>query len=372
MLRKSVFTIVLSILSYALSAQFVNNVEIDGHINNSANPAIYLAFIGGNSPTPMDTAKIDAQGNFHFGLNLEKPGYYQLSQGRKDFAILILSPGDHVNIELDGTNLSKLVDIKGSWETEQYYKMARKMQAYDAKKKEIENKYRAVYNTPQQDSVGKILADEYQKTENEKVSYIKSALLSEPSLAGLLFLNGLKMEDNMDFYAKYAPALKKKYPDNIFVNSVYQQYQQQKAKVKLLPGEPAPEIALPTPTGEIYKLSSLKGKVVLVDFWASWCSPCRRANPHVVSLYKKYHEKGFDILGVSLDRDKQSWMKAIESDGLVWHQVSDLKYWQSEAARLYGVRGIPYTVLVDREGKIIATGLRGPALEAKLKEIFGF
>jgi thiol-disulfide isomerase/thioredoxin len=135
---------------------------------------------------------------------------------------------------------------------------------------------------------------------------------------------------------------------------------------------PAPEIVMADTTGKMLKLSNLKGKVVLIDFWASWCGPCRRENPNVVKLYEEYKSKGFEVFSVSLDQDKERWIKAIKDDGLVWtNHVSDLKYWQNEAARLYQVSSIPRTILLDKEGNIIARDLRGPALEAKLKEVFG-
>lgn len=135
-------------------------------------------------------------------------------------------------------------------------------------------------------------------------------------------------------------------------------------------GGQAPDFTQKTPEGEDFSLSNLRGKVVLLDFWASWCGPCRRENPNVVKMYKKYHDQGFDVLGVSLDRTKDKWLKAIEADGLEWNHVSDLKGWQNAVANEYGVRSIPSTFLLDREGKIVATNLRGPALEAKLKELF--
>ncbi|MCS6896156.1 MAG: AhpC/TSA family protein [Bacteroidia bacterium] len=136
-------------------------------------------------------------------------------------------------------------------------------------------------------------------------------------------------------------------------------------------GRPAPDIALPDPDGKTRRLSELRGKWVLIDFWASWCRPCRIENPNVVRLYQKYHPKGFDIFGVSLDSNKDAWIQAIKSDNLSWTHVSDLRGWQSAGAQLYRVSGIPFTVLVDPEGKIVAKGLRGPSLEAKLREIFG-
>ncbi len=115
----------------------------------------------------------------------------------------------------------------------------------------------------------------------------------------------------------------------------------------------------------------MKGKYVLVDFWASWCGPCRRENPNVVKLYEKYGGDKFEILGVSLDSNKDRWIQAIEKDNLQWKHVSDLKKWSSAAAADYGVRSIPFTVLIDPEGKVIQTKLRGKALEDKLAEIFG-
>lgn len=135
-------------------------------------------------------------------------------------------------------------------------------------------------------------------------------------------------------------------------------------------GAEAPLFAGPNPEGEEISLESLRGKVVLIDFWASWCGPCRRENPNVVKLYDKYKEKGFEILAVSLDKTKDRWVKAIADDKLTWLHISDLKGWKSKYAQQYGVSSIPQTVLLDREGKIMARNLRGKALEAKLADVF--
>jgi thiol-disulfide isomerase/thioredoxin len=137
-------------------------------------------------------------------------------------------------------------------------------------------------------------------------------------------------------------------------------------------GQPAPEIALNDPQGKLRKLSDLKGKTVLIDFWASWCGPCRRENPNVVAAYNKYNKDGFEVFSVSLDKAKDAWLQAIEADGLLWpNHVSDLKWWESEAAKTYNVHSIPFTVLVDKEGKILGHNLRGAMLEDKLKAIYG-
>ncbi|MBR5782561.1 MAG: AhpC/TSA family protein [Bacteroidales bacterium] len=136
-------------------------------------------------------------------------------------------------------------------------------------------------------------------------------------------------------------------------------------------GKPYVDFCQETPEGDLMAISELvgKSKLLLIDFWASWCGPCRAENPNVVEVYNEYHEKGFDIIGVSLDMEKENWIKAIESDGLIWHNISDLKYWNNEGAKLYGVSSIPSNVLIDQNGIIIAKNLRGEDLRNKVEEI---
>lgn len=173
-------------------------------------------------------------------------------------------------------------------------------------------------------------------------------------------------EQHAALYKKIRDALISKWPNDEFVKHL-----DSRLKTLLLPGMEAPDIELSDPDGNMRRLSDLRGKVVLIDFWASWCRPCRMENPNVVRLYNQYHDLGFEIFSVSLDNNRDAWLKAIADDHLVWpNHVSDLRGWSSAGGRLYGISSIPSTVLVDANGNILARNLRGRDLENKLNEIF--
>jgi peroxiredoxin len=157
-------------------------------------------------------------------------------------------------------------------------------------------------------------------------------------------------------------------PEVTKVTTDYFNYMNELEK-KSISGKMAPEISLPGPDGKTVTLSSFRGKYVLVDFWASWCMPCRQENPNVVAAYQNFKDKNFTVFGVSLDKDKSAWLQAIKDDKLTWTHASDLQYWSSAVVPLYNIEGIPFNVLVDPEGKIVASNLRGRALSAKLQEL---
>jgi len=187
------------------------------------------------------------------------------------------------------------------------------------------------------------------------------------SVAILQAINFLDKDQDFTFIDSIARVIEKEMPDYQIKKEFISEVNNLR---KLAIGSIAPEIELPNPQGDIVKLSSLRGAYVLIDFWAAWCGPCRKENPNVVNMYNKYREKGFEIFGVSLDRNREDWIKAIDNDGLIWTHVSDLKYFNSEAARIYNINAIPATYLIDRQGKIIGKNLRGKVLEEKLEEIF--
>lgn len=207
----------------------------------------------------------------------------------------------------------------------------------------------------------------YNAIASQTITQVKQLIRNNPpSIAAIVAAGALDPDKEFAFLKQLHQQLAELYPDSEYVLDFGKRLEEIS---KTVIGQPAPEIALPDPEGKEIRLSSLRGKYVLIDFWASWCGPCRRENPNVVRIYNRFKDKDFEILGVSLDRDKEQWLKAIKEDGLHWIHVSDLKFWQSAVVPLYRIQGIPMTVLVDKNGIIIDKNLRGQALEERLAEL---
>ena len=209
----------------------------------------------------------------------------------------------------------------------------------------------------------------YQEIKKKMDEFILSFINKHTnSISSLAVINSLNPEKNISVYQKLDSVLFTHFPLSAHVKDFHERVSKMK---NLLQGSSSPYLEMNNMEGKPIKLSSLKGKYVLVDFWASWCGPCRQENPNNVRLYNQYKNKGFEIYGVSLDKDKEAWKKAISDDHLNWIHVSDLQQWNSPVVKMFDIEGIPFTLLLDKDGKIIAKGLRGRALELKLKEIFG-
>ena len=283
--------------------------------------------------------------------------------------------------ERDSLAFNNLWDKKGNqskWTNRVLSELYPKLPAVVAQKKAYENLMKDdktlanMLVSQSQEKVSEVVG-KYQNAYNEIDAYITAKLKEgiregKNDVAVLMFLDMFPREQNAALHSEVITALHEVYPDHLIVKDRWNYMNSPASKVAI--GAIAPDLEFPDPDGKMRKLSDLRGKVVLLDFWASWCGPCRRENPNVTRIYSLYHDKGFEVFSVSLDRDAASWKRAIESDKLVWpNHVSDLKQWQSQAAAIYGVRSIPSTFLLDKEGRIVQRDLRGADLERAVKQL---
>lgn len=318
----------------------------------------------------QDTIQLKSDNTFSKKVTMNEPGYYRLNFYNTQVLNVILDRSD-IEVNVDGNNPQGFFEIKGSPDLDLIKQVQDLLAAANESPEmtKINEAFNAAAQRNDEARMEAIRAEYYtyiQKT-NDQIADLM--VKHSPSLAviNLLKSGTIDRDQYFDTYMKVAENLRAEWPNYGVAREFIKHVETMKATAV---GQPAPEIALPNPQGEVIKLSSLKGKYVLVDFWAKWCGPCRRENPNVVKAYNKYKDKGFTVYGVSLDRTREDWLQAIEEDNLTWTHVSDLKFWQSEAAKIYGITAIPFSILLDPNGVIIAKNLRGTALDKKLAEIF--
>ena len=332
-----------------------------------------------NRPYHVDSVKLDGDGKGTLHIAAMPLDFYRITVGDEQL-IVVLDSTEGLAIHAQAGLLANPKSIEGSKHTAALRAFQAEAQGYDAKVAGL----RAAVGADPSNTAN---IDELNATNQAFYASCKRvAEENSGSPVAISALGKLDMVREFELFKKVRNDLRKTMPRSGFFTMFRDQvdrYEQQELAIKmqeeemkrlsnLLPvGSAAPEIRQATPEGGSFALSELKGKVVLVDFWASWCRPCRIENPNVKRIYEKYAKKGFEILGVSLDRDHESWVKAIKDDGLPWKHVSDLGFWNNAAAQEYGVSSIPYTVLLDREGNILEKGLRAEELEGKLAKLLG-
>jgi len=364
-----------------------NEVIISGHIQQAADQTLYIEELTTDNLISVDSVKLNEKGRFVFRFQIQEPGFYILKFSRANFITLLLEPGENLELEAADSNLSSSVQIEGSKGSMLLMALNKKLRSNYDKVDSLAAVFRANQHKPDFVETKSQLDLAYTLIFEDQKKYIKQFIDDNPnSLASIIALyqyfgNQVILKENEDFeyFEKLSHSLAQLYPENKHVLDLRQRVSEYKraeaqkdlARERLMNGNEAPEIILPDVNGELLALSSLRGKVVLIDFWAAWCPPCRQENPQLVKVYNKFKHKGFEIYGVSLDRNREDWLKAIREDKLPWLQVSDLKFWNSPVVSLYNVEGIPFTVLLDKQGRIIAKGLRHRELEQKLREILG-
>lgn len=372
-LNRLFVTLPLALLAACAGNTASSGFELKGKLSNSHNEKIYLEQLSAEGINPVDTAQIDDKGEFTLNAPVKETGFYRLRITDKNFATLVLNPDEHVTVEGDAQDLGNTYTVEGSPDSKLFWEVNMASAKNYGRRDSLQHIFQSLAaaagnDSLRVDSISSQLEKPYQALVDEHNSYLKNFIgKNSGSFAALAAIQQLPPDENLDTYIKLDKALFAKYPNSSYVKTFHESVA---AQEKLATGTPAPEITMNTPDDKPLSLSSLKGKVVLIDFWASWCGPCRAENPNVVKAYNKYKSKGFEVFSVSLDKDKDRWVEAIRKDGLVWQShVCDFKYWQSPVVQLYNFNGIPYNVLLDRNGIILAKNLRGEALEQKLAEV---
>lgn len=376
---KHIFLVIFTLGFFSCATKNSTSFIVEGAVKNNTAKIIYLEQAPENREHPLiiDSATIGKDGSFTLKGTGDEEGLYDLRTGQSQFPFAIfINDSKKIRIDADLSKRNDVYRVSGSNASLALVDFEKKYVSQMQLMDQLANEYRRLSTVKPNDSLSLATIDSLKRTDSVQYEntgrylkeYAKSLIDKSTSAAFTMYVlyffapdpgNPKTVEfsptEMFDIIAKASS----KFPSNTALADWK----------KTLRSNKAPDFALPDTAGRTVSLSSFKGKYVLVDFWASWCKPCRMENPNVVAAYHQFKDTNFAILGVSLDDNKQAWLKAIHNDGLAWNQVSDLKGWNSEAAALYGVQSIPYNFLIDPNGNIVAENIRGKQLFDALKKV---
>lgn len=345
------------------------SLNVKGTFTNAENLPLIIEKLGATGFSAIDSVTTDEKGNFSVAIPEENIDFYRIKANQRSFVVFILDSISTLEMKGDANNLNVSAEISGSNDNVALIKLNKISGNYFIINDSLMGIWKNRPDTANELILRNKLQAEFENVQKRMAVDLKKFIDENgDSYAIISAVEFMSPDLHLDYYEKVYNLVNKKYANSEYVKGFSKRFLESK---RLGIGSPAPEIALRNPVGETKSISQLKGKFVLIDFWASWCAPCRAESANMVRLYKKYKDKGFEIFGVSLDNDAEAWKKAIMTDELTWTHVSDLKNWESKVVPLYNIQSIPQTYLLDKNGVIVAKNLMGEALDKKIAELIG-